>query len=210
MAGRRAASRLAAAGRRALDADDVALSNNLLNRALQSAADQGYHVMVAGISAANPGAVAFHAACGFEHAGRMAQVGRKWGQVAAVFGFDNSGELRRLLERLCDRLERERAGLRRLRVDFFRAEGDVRSLTVGTGRPVRDPAALFRPIAEHLDRLLDGLPSMMAPTVSPLHGNAGYALKVVVPAADIPSMLPRLKDNGGRDILVYRLEKIIP
>ncbi len=64
--------------------------------------------------------------------------------------------------------------------------------------------------AEHLDTLLEGLPSMMAPTVSPLHGNAGYALKVVVPAADIPSMLPRLKDNGGRDILVYRLEKIIP
>ncbi|MFX4223981.1 MAG: Y-family DNA polymerase [Thalassobaculum sp.] len=64
--------------------------------------------------------------------------------------------VRRLLERLCDRLERERAGLRRLRVDFFRAEGDVRSLTVGTGRPMRDPAALFRLIAEHLDRLDPG------------------------------------------------------
>ena len=62
------------------DTQRTGLGRALLNRALQSAADQGYHVMVAGISAANPGAVAFHAACGFEHAGRMAQVGRKWGQ----------------------------------------------------------------------------------------------------------------------------------
>jgi protein ImuB len=62
----------------------------------------------------------------------------------------------RLLERICTRLDRERAGLRRLRIDFFRAEGDVRSLSVATGRPVRDPAALFRLIAEHLDKLDPG------------------------------------------------------
>lgn len=64
--------------------------------------------------------------------------------------------VRRLLARMCARLERERAGFRRLRIDFFRADGTTRSLSLSTGRPARDPEALFRLIDGKLDHLDPG------------------------------------------------------
>lgn len=49
--------------------------------ALEAAArSEQIHVLVAGISSANPGAVAFHATMGFTEVGRMPEVGFKWGK----------------------------------------------------------------------------------------------------------------------------------
>jgi len=52
----------------------------LMKGLMDHAAVDGHHVMVAGISGANPDAIAFHARLGFAEVARMPEVGRKAGQ----------------------------------------------------------------------------------------------------------------------------------
>lgn len=56
------------------------LGRSLMHTAMSGAEALGHHIMVAGISSANPQAVAFHTALGFAQTGHMPQVGRKAGQ----------------------------------------------------------------------------------------------------------------------------------
>lgn len=53
------------------------------------------------------------------------------------------------------------------------------------------------------------VPSMRAPTVSKLHDGMGYAVKVVMLKSDIASLLPRLKDAGATDIVIYDIHLVI-
>lgn len=54
--------------------------NALMEVLEQDAASYGYHTLIAGISGANPGGVAFHEKRGFAHVGRLPEVGFKEGR----------------------------------------------------------------------------------------------------------------------------------
>ena len=58
--------------------------------------------------------------------------------------------------------------------------------------------------------LVKGLPSMKSPTISPLYGDDGYAIKIAVKKSEVPNLLPRLKELGATDILEYDLRKVLP
>ena len=53
------------------------------------------------------------------------------------------------------------------------------------------------------------LPCMKAPTVAPLQGGAGFSVKVAVPTAEIPELVPVLLRKGATDILESKLERIV-
>ena len=62
---------------------------------------------------------------------------------------------------------------------------------------------------EKFDALVKGIPAMRSPTVSPLYGDNGYAIKIAVKKGDVPTLLPRLRELGATDILEYELRKVL-
>jgi ATP phosphoribosyltransferase len=63
---------------------------------------------------------------------------------------------------------------------------------------------------EHFDALIAGLPAMRSPTVAPLYGGGGFAVKIAVSKNDIPALIPTLKKLGAGDIVEYELKKVVP
>lgn len=64
--------------------------------------------------------------------------------------------------------------------------------------------------ADRLDALVRTLPCMRSPTVAPLYGQSGYAVKVAVERDKAARLIPRLKKMGACDILESRFEKVVP
>lgn len=62
---------------------------------------------------------------------------------------------------------------------------------------------------DKFDGLVAGIPSMRSPTVSPLYGDNGFAIKIAVNRSEVPNLLPRLKELGATDILEYELRKVL-
>jgi ATP phosphoribosyltransferase-like protein len=63
---------------------------------------------------------------------------------------------------------------------------------------------------EALEAVVDVLPCMREPTISPLHGEGGFAVKAAVPRSDLPALIRRIKEAGGTDIVVSQLAQIVP
>jgi ATP phosphoribosyltransferase len=62
---------------------------------------------------------------------------------------------------------------------------------------------------DDLDKVIEIIPSMKAPTVNQLHGGAGFAIETVVPKNQINVLIPALVDAGASDILELPLSKIV-
>lgn len=62
---------------------------------------------------------------------------------------------------------------------------------------------------EKFDSLIKGIPSMKSPTVSPLFGGNGYAVKIAVQKSEVPTLLPKLHSLGATDIVEYGLRKVL-
>jgi ATP phosphoribosyltransferase len=62
---------------------------------------------------------------------------------------------------------------------------------------------------EHLDAVLPVVPSMKAPTVSPL-AEGGFAIETVVDKRGVNRLIPQLKAAGATDILELPISKIVP
>jgi ATP phosphoribosyltransferase len=64
--------------------------------------------------------------------------------------------------------------------------------------------------ADRLEAVIAVLPSMREPTMAPLHGDQGFAVKAAVPRRDLPRVIPEIKARGGTDIVVTALAQIVP
>jgi ATP phosphoribosyltransferase len=64
--------------------------------------------------------------------------------------------------------------------------------------------------ADCLEAVIAVLPCMREPTMAPLHGDQGFALKAAVPRKDLPRVIPEIKAKGGTDIVVSALAQIVP
>ncbi|HEY9187819.1 MAG TPA: ATP phosphoribosyltransferase [Ignavibacteria bacterium] len=62
---------------------------------------------------------------------------------------------------------------------------------------------------EKFEEIISLLPCMRSPTVSPLYGEGGYAVKVAVKESDAVKLIPKLIKHGATDILEYKFRKVV-
>ena len=65
------------------------------------------------------------------------------------------------------------------------------------------------PDAATLDRVLTFLPALRAPTVSALHGNAGFAVQIAAEASVVPALIPNIKAHGGSDLVIASIRMLV-
>ncbi|MCL4210331.1 MAG: ATP phosphoribosyltransferase [Phycisphaeraceae bacterium] len=63
---------------------------------------------------------------------------------------------------------------------------------------------------DNLEQVVAVLPCMREPTIASLHGDTGFAVKAAVPRADLPTLIPAIKQAGGTDIVISQTTQIVP
>jgi len=61
----------------------------------------------------------------------------------------------------------------------------------------------------HLEKVVSLLPSLNAPTVSPLYNTKWFAVETMVNTATVRDLIPQLLKNGAEGIIEYPLNKVV-
>ena len=62
---------------------------------------------------------------------------------------------------------------------------------------------------DKLDAIIDMLPALTSPTVSPLHDSNWYSLEIIVNESQSRNLMPELLKAGARGIIKYPLKKVL-
>ncbi|MBK8223260.1 MAG: ATP phosphoribosyltransferase [Candidatus Obscuribacter sp.] len=103
---------------------------------------------------------------------------------------------------ICNRAALEIAGKRRILEEMTML---MKSTLAARGRVMLE----MNVSKADFDKLVVDLPCMKAPTISELFNGGGYAVKISVPSADVRALIPQLVAKGARDILEYKVDKIV-
>jgi protein ImuB len=115
---------------------------------------------------------------------------------------DVAAALRHLLERLCDLLDKEGMGARRLALDLHRVDGTIVRQEIGTAGPVRDPGHLERLFRDRLNGLDAGfgIEIMILEAVSHEALSAQQtALEAQARGHALPLLVDQLRQRLGED-----------
>jgi ATP phosphoribosyltransferase len=91
-----------------------------------------------------------------------------------------------------------------------RAMDDITTLLLGALRAQGRVLIKLNVSEGSLKEVLEVLPAMKAPTVSPLADEGNYAIETVVEKAYVNTLIPLLKAHGASDILELPISKIVP
>jgi ATP phosphoribosyltransferase len=89
------------------------------------------------------------------------------------------------------------------------AMDDITTLLLGALRAESSVLIKLNVTKDQLEAVLGVVPSMKAPTVSPL-SEGGFAIETVVEKQQVNRLIPQLKSAGATDILELSISKIVP
>lgn len=86
---------------------------------------------------------------------------------------------------------------------------DIKLLLAGAIEAIGKVGLMLNVDRANLQTVLDVLPALKQPTVSPLSGGEWFAVNTILEEALVRSIIPRLKEAGAQGIVEYPLNKIV-
>jgi ATP phosphoribosyltransferase len=86
---------------------------------------------------------------------------------------------------------------------------DIKMLLEGAINAMGKVGLLLNVERQNLERVLEVLPALKKPTISPLSDDEWLALNTILDESTVRSIIPRLKEAGAQGIVEYPLNKIV-